>query len=215
MSNDVLNSLLKEYEQKKLRAEIDLDKRKADLYNRLPELQKIEDELNKLSIETAKNLLNNKGNIADFEKKLEDLKYKKACILHDANIQPDYLKPNYSCKICNDTGYVTDENYKTEMCSCLKQRLLDISFNKSNMSNLDKENFDTFNSDLYSNDVDVAKYKFNISPRSNILNIKEKCIEFVNNFDNPEYKNLLFSGNTGLRQDFYVKLYSKRVTKKR
>lgn len=199
MSNDVLNSLLKEYEQRKLRAEIDLDKRKADLYNRLPELQKIEDELNKLSIETAKNLLNNKGNIADFEKKVEDLKYKKACILHDANIQPDYLKPNYSCKICNDTGYVTDENYKTEMCSCLKQRLLDISFNKSNMSNLDKENFDTFNSDLYSNDVDVAKYKFNISPRSNILNIKEKCIEFVNNFDNPEYKNLLFSGNTGLR----------------
>lgn len=199
MSNDVLNSLLKEYEQRKLRAEIDLDKRKADLYNRLPELQKIEDELNKLSIETAKNLLNNKGNIADFEKKLEDLKYKKACILHDANIQPDYLKPNYSCKICNDTGYVTDENYKTEMCSCLKQRLLDISFNKSNMSNLDKENFDTFNSDLYSNDVDVAKYKFNISPRFNILNIKEKCIEFVNNFDNPEYKNLLFSGNTGLR----------------
>ena len=199
MSNDVLNSLLKEYEQKKLRAEIDLDKRKADLYNRLPELQKIEDELNRLSIETAKNLLNNKGNIADFEKKVEDLKYKKACILHDANIQPDYLKPNYSCKICNDTGYVTDENYKTEMCSCLKQRLLDISFNKSNMSNLDKENFDTFNSDLYSNDVDVAKYKFNISPRSNILNIKEKCIEFVNNFDNPEYKNLLFSGNTGLR----------------
>ena len=143
MSNDVLNSLLKEYEQRKLRAEIDLDKRKADLYNRLPELQKIEDELNKLSIETAKNLLNNKGNIADFEKKVEDLKYKKACILHDANIQPDYLKPNYSCKICNDTGYVTDENYKTEMCSCLKQRLLDISFNKSNMSNLDKENFDT------------------------------------------------------------------------
>ena len=199
MSNDVLNSLLKEYEQRKLRAEIDLDKRKADLYNRLPELQKIEDELNKLSIETAKNLLNNKGNIADFEKKVEDLKYKKACILHDANIQPDYLKPNYSCKICNDTGYVTDENYKTEMCSCLKQRLLDISFNKSNMSNLDKENFDTFNSDLYSNDVDVAKYKFNISPRSNILNIKEKCIEFVNNFYNPEYKNLLFSGNTGLR----------------
>ena len=35
---------------------------------------------------------------------IEDLKYKKACILHDANIQPDYLKPNYSCKICNDKG---------------------------------------------------------------------------------------------------------------
>ena len=90
------------------------------------------------------------------------------------------------------------------MCSCLKQKLLDISFNKSNMSNLDKENFDTFNANLYSDDVDIAKYKFNVSPRTNILNIKQKCIEFVENFDNPDSKNLLFTGNTGLRKDFYV-----------
>ena len=158
MSNEVLNSLLKEYEQKKLKAEMDLDKRKSDLYNKIPELQKIEDELNKLSLETAKNLLNKKGSFSDFEKKVEELKYRKACILQDANIPSNYLKPYYDCLICNDTGYVTNENYKTEMCSCLKQKLLDISFNKSNMSNLDKENF-----------------------------------------DNPQYKNLLFTGNTGLR----------------
>ena len=199
MSNEVLNSLLKEYEQKKLKAEMDLDKRKSDLYNKIPELQKIEDELNKLSLETAKNLLNKKGSFSDFEKKVEELKYRKACILQDANIPSNYLKPYYDCLICNDTGYVTNENYKTEMCSCLKQKLLDISFNKSNMSNLDKENFDTFNINLFSDDVDVSKYSFNISPRNNILNIKEKCIEFVNNFDNPQYKNLLFTGNTGLR----------------
>ena len=199
MSNEVLNSLLKEYEQKKLKAEMDLDKRKSDLYNKIPELQKIEDELNKLSLETAKNLLNKKGSFSDFEKKVEELKYRKACILQDANIPSNYLKPYYDCLICNDTGYVTNENYKTEMCSCLKQKLLDISFNKSNMSNLYKENFDTFNINLFSDDVDVSKYSFNISPRNNILNIKEKCIEFVNNFDNPQYKNLLFTGNTGLR----------------
>ena len=199
MSNEVLNSLLKEYEQKKLKAEMDLDKRKSDLYNKIPELQKIEDELNKLSLETAKNLLNKKGSFSDFEKKVEELKYRKACILQDANIPSNYLKPYYDCLICNDTGYVTNKNYKTEMCSCLKQKLLYISFNKSNMSNLDKENFDTFNINLFSDDVDVSKYSFNISPRNNILNIKEKCIEFVNNFDNPQYKNLLFTGNTGLR----------------
>ena len=85
------------------------------------------------------------------------------------------------------------------MCSCLKQKLLDISFNKSNISNLNKENFNTFNENIYSDDVDLAKYKQNISPRKNIINIKNKCIEFVENFDNKDYKNLLFTGNTGLR----------------
>ena len=33
----------------------------------------------------------------------------------------------------------------------------------------------------------------------NISNIKKKCMEFVENFDNPNQKNLLFTGNTGLR----------------
>ena len=72
-------------------------------------------------------------------------------------------------------------------------------FNKSNMSNLDKENFNTFNENIFSDEVDLSKYKFNISPRKNIINIKNKCIDFVNNFDNINQKNLLFTGNTGLR----------------
>ena len=67
------------------------------------------------------------------------------------------------------------------------------------MSNLDKENFNTFNENIFSDEVDLSKYKFNISPRKNIINIKNKCIDFVNNFDNINQKNLLFTGNTGLR----------------
>ena len=95
--------------------------------------------------------------------------------------------------------FILDSNYKTTMCNCLKQKLLNISFNKSNISNVDKENFSNFNELLFSDEVDLAKYRFNISPRRNILNIKNKSIEFVKNFDNPDYKNLLFVGSTGLR----------------
>ena len=71
----------------------------------------------------------------------------------------DYLKPFYECKICNDTGFVTDNNYNTTMCNCLKQKLLDVSINKSNMYNLNKENFDNFNELIFSDEVDLSKYK--------------------------------------------------------
>ena len=110
----------------------------------------------------------------------------------------NYLQPSYHCKNCNDTGYIMF-NYKTEMCNCLKQKLLNYSFNKSNMSNLNKENFQTFNENIFSDEVDLAKYRFNISPRRNIINIKNKCMQFVENFDDTNQKNLLFKGNTGLR----------------
>ena len=202
MANELLNSLLKEYEKKKLHAELKAEKRKDDLYEKFPKLKEIEDELNSFAINTAKNILKN-GNKKEEQEELKNkiaiLKQKKENIFKELNIPTDYLKPLYECKICNDTGYITDGNYKTTMCSCLKQRLLDYSFNKSNMSNLDKENFSTFNPNIFSDEVDVAKYRFNISPRKNILNIKDKCIEFVENFDNPNYKNLLFTGSTGLR----------------
>lgn len=200
MSNEILNSLLKEYEQKKLKAELDLEKKKEALYQKLPELERIENELNHYAIQTAKNILNNETrSLENLKQKIEVLKYRKSCILQEANLSLHDLEPIYECPICKDTGYVMEKSHKTSMCNCLKQRLLDYSFNKSNMSSLDKENFNTFNENLFSDEVDVAKYHFNISPRENIKKIKQKCIQFVNEFDNPECKNLLFSGNTGLR----------------
>lgn len=200
MANEILNSLLKEYEQKKLKAELDLEKRKDDLYNRIPRLKQIENELNTFAISKAKEILRNgPQSLKDLEYKIAILKKEKEDILKENNISTDYLNPFYECNLCNDTGYIMDDNFKTTMCSCLKQKLLNFSFNKSNMFNLEKENFSTFNDSLFSDEVDVAKYRFNISPRKNINNIKEQCIKFVENFDDTSTKNLLFSGNTGLR----------------
>ena len=202
MASEVLKSLLKEYEQKKLRAEQEAEKRKDDLYNKVPKLREIEDDLNIFAIRTAKNILNTGATQEEQEElkhKVNILKQQKEIMFKELNIPSDYLKPHYECSLCNDTGYITDSNYKTTICSCLRQKLLDYSFNKSNMSNLDKENFSTFNPNIFSDEVDVAKYKFNISPRKNILNIRDKCVEFINNFDNPNYKNLLFTGYAGLR----------------
>ncbi len=203
MANEILNSLLREYEQKKINAELDLEKRKENLYDLIPRLRQIEDELNKMAISTAKGILSNNisndYSVNNLKENIEKLKKERESILKENNYFLDYLKPFYECKICNDTGYVTDSNYHTTMCSCLKQKLLDISFNKSNMYNIKNENFSTFNENLYSDEINVEKYKVNTSPRKNIQYIKENCIKFVENFDNPTQKNLLFSGATGLR----------------
>lgn len=202
MANEVLNSLLKEYEQKKIRAELDLEERKQNLYKIIPRIEEIDKELNNLGISTAKNILSNnssKNSLNNLKSKTASLKNEKEKILKDNGYNLDYLKPFYECKICNDTGFITDSQYRTTMCNCLKQKLLNISFNKSNISNINKENFNNFNELIFSDKIDEKKYKLNISPRQNIINIKNKSIEFIKNFDNPEQKNLLFSGSTGLR----------------
>ena len=205
MANDILISLLKEYEQKKLNAEHDLEIRKQHLYDLIPRLKEIDKELNDSAITAAKNILNSDDKKQDSEllNSLNDnllkLKKEKEEILKNNNFDLSYLQPSYECKICNDTGYITDSNFNTVMCSCLKQKLLDASFNKSNMYNIKTENFNSFNEKLYSDVVNIERYKFKESPRQNILNIKNRCEDFIRNFDDINNKNLLFTGSTGLR----------------
>ena len=202
MANEILSSILKEYEQKRLRAELDLERRKEKLYKAAPELANIEEELSRYAIKTAKEMLNNnKSAIKELNIYVEKLKKEKEEILKNKNLSLSYLKPKYECKDCNDTGYIVNEDYTTTMCHCLRQKILDKSYNKSNMSNLDKENFETFNLNIFSN---VKDSRYNISPKENMEYINNKCLEFVKNFDKQETKNLLFTGNIGLRQNFYV-----------
>ena len=215
MSSEILSTLLLEYDQKKRRAEFDLERRKQELYVKFPRLEEIETELNNFAINTAKNIL--KGSFSSIDSlniKVAGLKTEKEKLLKTNKIPSDFLKPHYECALCNDTGYVQFENSGSSLCSCLKQKLLDISYNKSNISNLGKENFETFNPNIFSDKPEPEKYKINISPRQNMISIKSKCTEFIENFDNPETDNLLFTGNTGLGKTFMSNCIANELIKK-
>jgi len=129
------------------------------------------------------------------------LKEEKISILKSNNLDEDYLKPKYECSICNDTGYIIT-NHSNQMCNCLKQELLNMAYNKSNLNQLDKENFTTFNFNKYSDEINFNRYNVNISPRDNMKNILKIVKNFIYNFDSPDEKNLLFTGNTGLGKTF-------------
>lgn len=203
MSNPTLKNLLKEYEQKRLNALIDLDKRKNDLYSSNKRLEEIDDALNNYALNTAKNILSNSNStsLVDLQNKISNLKKEKEQILQSLNIDNNFFKPYFECSICEDTGYVQD-GYNFNLCNCIKQKLFDIEYNKSNISNLEKDNFNNFDFNLYSDKVDEKLYSSNLSPRDNIKNIKEIASSFINNFDNSTEKNLLFLGNTGLGKTF-------------
>ncbi|MCR5146370.1 MAG: ATP-binding protein [Clostridia bacterium] len=203
VDNSVLSALLKKYEQKRLFAEKDLEVRKNKLYFENPRMQDIDDELTRVGISTAKAIImsNSKELLDELNEKVDVLKNEKNQILKKLGLPDDYLTPNYSCKLCDDTGYITNAR-NTVMCSCLKQEIYNIKYNKSNIANLENQNFNNFSLEKYSDVVDKQKYNSDISPRENINLIKDICLNFINNFDDPNEKNLLFTGNTGLGKTF-------------
>lgn len=204
MANRNLESLLIEYDEKRRIADLELDRRKAEVYAKIPRLEEIENEINKISINKAKSILNEKNDVNIFDEKINNLKMEKENILKKENID---LSKKYECNICKDTGYIQKENMKTVMCSCLKQKLLNLSYNKSNLSDIKKDNFDNFNINLFSN-------QGNNSPQKNILAIKNACLKFIENFDDLNAKNLLFIGNTGLGKTFMSNCIANELLKK-
>lgn len=199
MSNSTLKLLLKEYDKKRLEKELELDKKLELFYSEHPEVSNINDKINKTSIEISKSILQNKD-YSQLQNNLEKYKKEKFLLLKKLNINDDFFKPNYSCKLCNDSGYLVDNNQI--MCTCLKQKLLNIEYNKSNISSLENENFATFNLNLFSDEINEKKYKSNISPLENIKKIREISLNFIENFEDSKEKNLLFTGNTGLGKTF-------------
>ena len=203
VNSTVLKELLNTYDKKQIDAMHDLDSRKSELYAKFPRLKEIEKELNSYAIQSAKSILssNKTQTLKDLKTKINSLKEERKKILKSDGKTLDYLSPKFECKKCNDTGYIT-ENGNSVMCSCLKQKILDIEYNDANIGNLDKENFKKFNINLYSDEVDEKKYNSDISPRENIKIIGKEVKKFIKNFDNPDEKNLLFSGGTGLGKTF-------------
>ena len=215
MNNTNLKKLLNEYERKRIQEENDLQYRKNELYNSYPRLQEIDNELSSLAISTAKELIkkNNKEILNNLNTSIENLKNEKKDLLFSIGKDYSYLTPNYECPLCKDTGYITN-NYETKMCNCLKQKLFNIEYNKSNFSNLENQNFSTFDSTVYSSIVDKVKFGSDKSPRENIEIIKQISLNFINNFDDLNEKNLLFTGNKGLGKTFLYSCIANEILKK-
>ena len=141
MQDIILKQLLNEYEKKRLKAISDLENKKSELFLKCPKLKKIEDELNFSAILAAKNILVNSDPNAkeELSKKITLLKKEKAEILESLNLPDNFLLPKYECSLCNDTGYVQNSFGKTNKCTCLEQKLFNIHYNKSNITNLERK----------------------------------------------------------------------------
>ena len=217
MDNSLLKQVLKEYDEKRTRAVQAAEERKKDLMSVNPRLQEIDKELTLNSIQISKAILVSDSKekaslLASLKKKNNSLIKEKNDFIKNLSKENNYLNPHFECKLCKDTGYIQKDG-KLSMCSCLKQRIFDIAYNKSNMGNLERENFSSFNIRIFSDKPDKALYKSDLSPRENMQIIREKVKSFIENFDDPEEKNLIFTGNTGVGKTFLTNCIANEMLK--
>jgi DNA replication protein DnaC len=204
MNQQFYRTLNYEYQKKRDQAQREAEARRQEIYQRYPQLQELDNKINEKGFLLIKSALSNATSIVESQEnitlEINGLKENKNNLLKKIGISLGCFEPSYECNLCKDSGHIEEE--KNKMCSCYKQKLINLAFKQSNLCVLEKENFNTFDLQLFSDEKNISKYGTDISPRENIIEIKEICHEFIGEFENPESKNLLFVGDAGRGKTF-------------
>lgn len=207
-----VSEILKEYEALRSRAEKEREARVGEIHKNITRIKEIDETINRLGLECTYYSINlepaeQKEYLDAYSKKVKKLKKEKLSLLEEHGYPSDYMETKYQCKRCNDTGYI--EHLR---CSCFRQKLIKRAYNQSNLGNvLSKENFNTFDIDLFS---DVTFRDHLKTPKQNMLDILSRCEGFVHNFEKDNYENLLLYGETGLGKTFLCNCIAKKLLDK-
>ncbi len=212
MYKKILKEISVEYERKRDRNSRDQEVRKERVYREIPAIKRIDEDIFKTGLDMSKHIL---GNPEKYEEvalearaKIKKLQMERAYLLTESNIALDYMDPSYDCDTCKDTGYLENGS----RCNCLKQALVSRAYKMSNIENqLKKENFQTFNIDVFSNEKFENE---SLTHRENMIEILGIAEGFINHFNNENSVNLLFYGTTGLGKTFLSNCIAKSLLDK-
>ena len=195
------------YDQLRLKNKRLVASRYEELFEKIPKLKEIQNEIITLSTNQARmELLNSDEKLDEgtYRIKKQELIAQKKDLLTKNGYPADFLSPIYTCKDCKDTGYINNKP-----CHCLKQYEIVSLYKNSNLADiLEKENFSTFNPDFYDNKHIIKN--LSLTARENIIRVKNVCLDFVRHFDTA-YDNLIFYGETGVGKTFLTHCIAKEL----
>lgn len=125
-SNDELTTetisnkdIIKYYETQQEKNEQYMEKRKQGVYNKIPDIKDLDQQITTLSIQISKCVLNQDKNMDSYKKQVDQLKSKKTELLLENDYPKDYLELKYNCPKCQDKG-ILDTGKR---CDCYKDIL--------------------------------------------------------------------------------------------
>lgn len=205
LSNSQYDSIMRLYNRKQLEKKHELDQRTAEIYEKIPAIREMNEEIASSAVRSARQLLaGDTTAVARLRKTIEGLKEERQVLLTAYGYPEDYLEMRYDCPDCQDTGYSGGKK-----CHCFRQREIDLLYSQSNIKEiLKQENFAHFSYEYFDDTrVDERSGK---TAREYMRQVVSACREYVENFSG-EKGNILFTGKTGLGKTFLSNCIAKEL----
>ncbi|MBP3385046.1 MAG: DnaD domain protein [Firmicutes bacterium] len=118
------------------RAEEEAEARIREVYDTIPEIRSIEENMNACTMKISKVYLSGSENkeleVKELQKSINELNQEKAILLTDHDFELDYMDVQYKCDMCKDTG-TNDEGGR---CECYALRAKEAETWQRNLSSI-------------------------------------------------------------------------------
>ena len=205
LNNSQYNAIMRIYNQRQFQDKYEQDQRREEVYQKVPQIRQIEDEISSQAVRCARKLLDGDTNAKEeLKQHIEDLREQKEVLLSAFGFPADYMEMHYACPECQDTGYVDGRK-----CRCFKKEEIRLLYSQTNIEEvLLRENFDSFSYEYYDDRVVIPEIQMTVADY--MRQVHTWCKEYVENFE-KKGGNLIFTGSTGVGKTFLTNCIAKAL----
>ena len=205
LNNSQYNPIMRISNQRQFQDKYEQDQRREEVYQKVPQIRQIEDEISSQAVRCARKLLDGDTNAKEeLKQHIEDLREQKEVLLSAFGFPADYMEMHYACPECQDTGYVDGRK-----CRCFKKEEIRLLYSQSNIEEvLLRENFDSFSYEYYDDRVVIPEIQMTVADY--MRQVHTWCKEYVENFE-KKGGNLIFTGSTGVGKTFLTNCIAKAL----
>ncbi len=181
---------------------------RARLCAQIPRLKAIEQALATTLPQLTRAILERDSaeSIARIQEENLRLQREMAAILHEVGVAQDNFDPQYTCLLCEDTGY-----HNGRVCDCYQRLLREEACKRlSSLSAMKLTDFADMRPEYYDSRVDE---RMGVSPREQMNGIIDYCRAYAGAFT-PSADSLLLQGATGTGKTHLSLAIAKTVTEK-
>lgn len=196
LNPDQYQAIMSQYEKLQAKNRHLLDQRIEEIYQKIPEYEKLEQLKVSTSISASTNIINgSSSSIHDLHIALKEIRIQKENCLLAHGYPANYLQPIYQCIACQDTGYANNQK-----CTCFKQKEIILLYEQASILSLSEiNNFNTIDESYYK-DHDLDNFRHAVTTSE----------LFVKNFL-KDYQNILFYGTVGTGKTFLSSCIAKEL----
>ena len=205
LTREQFDIIYNKYNDRRLNNSIKQNNRLQDVYEKIPEIKECDLEISSLGVNAARAALNGDTSLKDrLKEDISIVSERKKALLLANGYSSDYLDPIYDCGFCQDTGFINGTP-----CECLQKEITRSLYTSPELADvLQRENFDTFNFDYYT-DTFIDKDS-GMSASDNIETVVDYCQYYIKQFERKP-GNLLFYGKAGLGKTFLINCIAKEL----